>query len=209
MTDETAFVVVGAGGHAREVASLVLATGNRLAGFLDDRPPSASVIRPFAVPYLGAVSEWREGGGNEFLLGVGSGPVRELLSRKLGRLPPAQPLVSFRADLGVDVRMDSGVVIFAQATVTTNVSLGKHVHVGRGAAIGHDCVVGDFATVMPLASVSGDVYIGERATIGSGAVVRQGQRIGADSFVGAGAVVVSDVPAGATVVGNPARLIRR
>jgi UDP-2-acetamido-3-amino-2,3-dideoxy-glucuronate N-acetyltransferase len=43
------------------------------------------------------------------------------------------------------------------------------------------------------------------AGIGSGATILGGVRIGADATVGAGAVVVKDVPAGATVVGNPAR----
>lgn len=46
-----------------------------------------------------------------------------------------------------------------------------------------------------------------RASIGSGATILGGVRIGAGATVGAGAVVVSDVPAGATVVGNPARVL--
>jgi UDP-2-acetamido-3-amino-2,3-dideoxy-glucuronate N-acetyltransferase len=43
------------------------------------------------------------------------------------------------------------------------------------------------------------------ASIGSGAVILAGVRIGAAAIVGAGAVVTRDVPAGATVTGNPAR----
>lgn len=46
------------------------------------------------------------------------------------------------------------------------------------------------------------------ASIGSGAVIRCGVTIGEWAMVGCGAVVVSDVPAGATVVGNPARIIK-
>jgi UDP-2-acetamido-3-amino-2,3-dideoxy-glucuronate N-acetyltransferase len=44
------------------------------------------------------------------------------------------------------------------------------------------------------------------AAIGSGAVIMAGVRIGAEAIVGAGAVVTHDVPAGATVTGNPARV---
>ena len=43
------------------------------------------------------------------------------------------------------------------------------------------------------------------AAVGSGAILLGGVRIGANALVGAGAVVTADVPAGATVVGVPAR----
>lgn len=45
-----------------------------------------------------------------------------------------------------------------------------------------------------------------RASIGSGAVVLCGVRVGEGALVGAGAVVTRDVPTGATVMGNPARV---
>ena len=46
------------------------------------------------------------------------------------------------------------------------------------------------------------------ASIGTGAVVLGGIEIGALATVGAGAVVTRDVPPGATVTGNPARILR-
>lgn len=51
------------------------------------------------------------------------------------------------------------------------------------------------------------VVIGRRAFIGAGAIILPGSKIGDNSIVGAGAVVSGDVPAGAVVVGNPARII--
>ncbi|HYX43287.1 MAG TPA: hypothetical protein VE821_16390, partial [Pyrinomonadaceae bacterium] len=46
------------------------------------------------------------------------------------------------------------------------------------------------------------------ASIGTGAVVLGGLEIGAGAIVGAGAVVTRNVPAGAIVAGNPARVLR-
>jgi acetyltransferase-like isoleucine patch superfamily enzyme len=53
------------------------------------------------------------------------------------------------------------------------------------------------------------VTIGDGAYVGTGAVLKQGVSIGAGATVGMGSVVIQDVPAGATVVGNPARIMRR
>jgi maltose O-acetyltransferase len=51
------------------------------------------------------------------------------------------------------------------------------------------------------------VVIGKNVWIGSGAIILPGVSIGDNSIVGAGSVVTRDVPAGATVIGNPARQI--
>jgi maltose O-acetyltransferase len=49
------------------------------------------------------------------------------------------------------------------------------------------------------------VGIGANVWIGGGAIILPGVTIGDDAIVGAGSIVTRDVPAGATVVGNPAR----
>jgi acetyltransferase-like isoleucine patch superfamily enzyme len=46
------------------------------------------------------------------------------------------------------------------------------------------------------------------ASIGTGTTILGGIEIGARAIVGAGSVVTRDVPAGATVAGNPARILR-
>lgn len=51
------------------------------------------------------------------------------------------------------------------------------------------------------------IIVKRRASIGSGAVILGDVTIGEGAIVGAGAVVTKDVPAGAIVVGNPARVL--
>lgn len=63
---------------------------------------------------------------------------------------------------------------------------------------------GDRALRPPLAAKP--VLIDDDAWIGIGAIILKGVHVGRGARVGPGAVVTSDVPAGVTVVGNPARL---
>jgi acetyltransferase-like isoleucine patch superfamily enzyme len=67
-------------------------------------------------------------------------------------------------------------------------------------------------TFAPGVKCNGNVVIEDHAYIGSGAIIKQGQPgvpvvIGRGGVVGMGAVVTKSVPAGATVVGNPARVM--
>ena len=50
------------------------------------------------------------------------------------------------------------------------------------------------------------MVIGENVWVGGGAIILPGVTIGDDAIIGAGSVVTRDVPKGATVVGNPARV---
>jgi maltose O-acetyltransferase len=50
------------------------------------------------------------------------------------------------------------------------------------------------------------VRIGHNVWIGGGAIVLPGVTVGDDAVIGAGSVVTRDVPPGAVVVGNPAKV---
>jgi sugar O-acyltransferase (sialic acid O-acetyltransferase NeuD family) len=113
-----------------------------------------------------------------------------------------------------DVQIGEGAVLCAFTHITSTVRIGRHFHANYYSYVAHDCVIGDFVTLAPGAKCNGNVHIEDHAYIGSGAVLKQGMpdkpmRIGRGAVIGMGAVVTKDVPPGVTVIGNPARPMRR
>lgn len=210
----TDLVVVGAGGHGREIldavrAACVVSGVAPSLHVVDDDPARADLVRRDGVPFLGPLSALEKsplGEGWRYVLGIGGERARATLDRRctdLGLQPAA--VVHPAASIGTANELGPGVVLFAGARVTVNVRLGRHTHLNVNASVSHDCVVGDHTTVSPGAVVAGTCRVGDRVLIGAGATVLQGRTIGDDARVGAGAVVVDDVPPGVTVVGVPAR----
>ena len=73
------------------------------------------------------------------------------------------------------------------------------------AVIGHDCVLGDFVSVNPGATVSGEVRLSSHVLVGGRATVLQGLTVGAGSVIGAAALVTKDIPPHMVVTGIPGR----
>lgn len=100
----------------------------------------------------------------------------------------------------------------------TQVGRGLQLQHGRGlvvnfqTVIGNDCVLRN-TTTMGNKKLRNGAYsqapkIGDRVDVGAHTVIIGAVTIGDDVVIGAGAVVVKDVPAGAVVAGNPAKVIR-
>ena len=137
--------------------------------------------------------------------------------------------------IGARFQTGHGAMIREENTIGDDVSVGTgsvvehHVVIGDGVRIHSHAFVPEYSVLEPLCWIGPNVVITNAKYPRSpsvknslqGALVKRGAKVGAnstllpgivvgeDALIGAGSVVTRDVPPGAVVVGNPARVIKQ
>ncbi len=182
--------------------------------FIDDALESVAEVNGHrAMNYLAFLNETAS--EKYVQIAIANSHVREKIAQRL-KMDGIQ-LWSVMADNVVlmdEAQIAVGAALSPFVTITSNIKIGKCFHANLYSYVEHDCVIGDFVTFAPGVKCNGNIHIHDHAYIGAGAMIKQGTPdqplvIGAGAIVGMGAVVTKSVPAGATVVGNPARIVTK
>ena len=206
------YAVYGAAGCGRSLMPIArehIATGDTIY-FIDDAVKTEQQVNGYkAVNY--DMFKAIESDEKNVLIAIANSNIRQKLAEKLTNDGINIWTVKSQSTVIMDnVIIGNGAALSPFVTIGANAIIGQCFHANLYSYVEHDCVIGDFVTFAPRVSCNGNVHIEDHAYIGTGAVLRQGTPdkpliIGKGAIVGMGAVVTKDVPAGVTVVGNPAR----
>lgn len=207
-------VLYGAGGFGREAVVVVddinvyhPGTYDFL-GFIDDNADTSKTINSRRV--LGGM-DWLIAHREEVCcaITVGNIETREKIFRKLdeNRIQ-IETLVSPQVYVDPTCKLGRGCYIGYRCVLPINGKIGDGVFFNTDVIAGHDLVIGDFSTVWHRVTISGNCTIGSRVEIGGASYIVPGRKIGDNAKVAAGSIVFSNVKAGTTVLGNPAKRMR-
>lgn len=198
-------LIIGAGGHAKVIADIVIKSGDNVVGFLDDNVNIGTDILGYRI--LGKVELCQtianEHRGLKFIIGIGSNTIRRLISEKydLKYYTAIHP----SSIIGLNVKIGYGTTVMAGSVINVDAQIGNHCIVNTSASIDHDCQIDDYVHICPGTFIAGNVNIGNQSLVGIGATIKNNVTLANDVIIGAGAVVVKDIYEKGTYMGIPAR----
>lgn len=190
----------GASGHGKVITEIAEENNLTIEGFID-----ADISKQEILGYK-VIHQIPEH-AIETIISIGNNKVRKkIVDNNKNFIYPTmihpKTSVSNRAKIG------EGTVVMSGVSVNSEVNIGKHCIINTNASVDHDCKIDDYVHISPNVALAGNVVVGEGSHIGIGVSVIQGIRIGKWCTIGAGAVIIKDIPDGATVVGNPGKIIK-
>ena len=199
-------ILVGAGGHAREVIDLLELIADHDLFLFDNVNTSVTSINGITVLINEVQAKAKLQIDPRFIIATGNPAVRKKMYElflKWGGNP-----VTCIANTTVISKHQTS--IGDGSNLMHNVFISNHVQTGiccllnTSAHLHHNVSVGNFCEIGPAALLLGNVKIGHHVFIGAGAVLLPGIEVGDDAVIGAGSVVTKNVAAGKVVKGNPA-----
>lgn len=208
-------VLIGAGGFGREAASIIEVLNSirpryELLGFLDDSDAFHTGMSINGYPYLGK-REWILEHKDDVVCNctIGSPAVKGRIQRELmAQGVQFETLVAYGVYIGPYTQIGPGCVFYGGVTISVNCNIGAGVLLNEQVNIGHDAIIGDYTTIMPATGISGGCRVGDEVAIGGHAFIIPDRKVGERARIAAGSIVFTNVKAGTTVLGNPARRMK-
>ncbi len=203
--------IYGSGGLGREIYEIAIRRNvasslwNKIV-FIDDFNDQGDYFGTKRIQFDSLKTHKEE---YECVIAVGEPSSRQKLFQKLTNEEiKLTYLIDPTAIVSPTAKISNGTIICEYSTIHTGVEIGYNTLIQPYCDIGHDIKIGDHTVLSPFCAPGGGTVFGERVFVGMQSSIMELLTIGDDAIVGMGSAVFRDVPAGNTVVGNPARITR-
>lgn len=201
-------IIIGAGGYSKSVIDSLNLYEYNIIGFIDDyKDDKEHLGYPILGKNLESIKELHK---YCYFIAIGNNEQRKkwfdiLIEKKLEiiNVIDKTAIISQRANLGI------GCFIGKMAILNSCVKIGNDCIINTKALVEHGCKVSDHTNISTNTVLNGDVQVYESSFIGSCSVINGQITIGKKVIVGSGSVVIRDVENFCTVVGVPAKVIKK
>jgi len=204
-------VVIGGGGHAKVVVSILKKINTyEIVGYTDVKNRGEIL----GVKYLGSDSILKnlyKSGVKNAVLGLGfieSNKKRKNILKEISNMDFHYPaIISNKTVINEDVTTGMGTVIMDGVVINSGTKIGNFCIINTKSSIDHDCIIKNHTHIAPGVTISGGVEIGNNVLIGTGANIIQYKKVFDNAIIGAGSTVVEDINEPGLYGGIPAKLL--
>ena len=200
-------ILIGAGGHAKSVADSLDQQKYKLCGFIDQNKKGTHLGLPVFGTQLEDIPDYK---AYSYFVSIGDVGYRKMWFDKLMQEGlNIINIIDSSAMISSSVKMGVGNFVGKMAVLNTDVEIGNNNVINTKALVEHECKVGNHNHLSTNSVINGNVIVEDGVFLGSSSVCNGQLKIGHDAVIGSGSVIIEDVPAMTTVVGVPAKVIKR
>jgi len=199
--EKTKVIFIGAGGHAKVLASILEANAFELLAVFDSDKTKEHF---YSVKNEGdyTTNAYPEA---KLLIAIGDNAIRKKISQSISH--EFAQAIHPSAQIDRLVQLGLGVQVMPSVVINRATTIGHHSIINSNATVEHDCTIGDFVHIAIGATICGGVTVGEETLVGANATVLPNCIIGKNVIIGAGTVVTKNIPDNTVVIGIPGKII--
>jgi sugar O-acyltransferase (sialic acid O-acetyltransferase NeuD family) len=208
MSTSNRLVIIGTGGHAKSVFSLISDIGYEVKFFLDETAKDKEFLGIRVATQLSEIPNYQDYG---YLIAIGDNSLRKAVRDKLVGIIPIESfpaIIHKSAYVGMDASIGFGTLVFPFSNIGAYSQVDEFCILNTGSILEHDSSISAYSALAPGATVGGNSQIGSGTWVGLNASIMQGIKVGDNSIVGAQSYVNEDVGSNVVAFGTPAKVIR-
>jgi acetyltransferase EpsM len=211
-------IFLGASGNASVIHSTIedinkIKLKIKPIGFLDDKKKSFFNLACYGKIEKKSIDKLIKDKNIYFVWTLISSKLRKKSIQKLKKLkiPNSRFITIIHPNSNISnfTNIGKGVTIHAFVNIGPNTFIGDHVHIFSQSSIGHDTKIKSYSYLSGKSSIGANVNVDEGCFFGLNSSIRENLKIKSWSTIGMGSVVINNVQSNSTVVGNPAKKLKK